>query len=212
MSKISKDLEYILSWLKSTEVEFIDCFNPGLTSQEVDDFSRELPFKLSDEIHELYQWRNGIADIGFNNYRPLVEFLFPDQFHNGFPTVFRNLKDSILNYHNLYQVSQELVNSSSNYEFWNQKWFPIASFENKKILYVVGDLNPSPVYFHVVGNLNNPTRVYKSIASMVSTIAECCEQGLYQIMANDGDDDDIVVRMDEHKLDIEKEIYQKHNS
>jgi cell wall assembly regulator SMI1 len=211
MSKISKDLEYILSWLKSTEVEFIDCFNPGLTCQEVDGFSRELPFKFSDEIYELYQWRNGIADLGFNNYRPLVEFLFPDQLHNGFPTVFRDLKSSILNYHNLYQVSQELINSSSSYEFWNQKWFPFASFENKKILYVVGDINPSPVYLHVVGNLNNPTRVYTSIASMVSVIAECCEQGLYQIIANDGDEDDVVVRIDEDKLYIEKEIYQKYN-
>jgi hypothetical protein len=47
---------------------------------------------------------------------------------------------------------------------------------------------------------------------MVSVIAECCEQGLYQIIANDGDEDDVVVRMDEDKLDIEKEIYQKYNS
>jgi cell wall assembly regulator SMI1 len=210
MSKISKDLDYILSWLRSTDVEFIDCFNPGLTRHQIDDCTRELPFTLSDEMDELYQWRNGIADLGFNNYHPLVDFLFPDQLHNGFPTVFHNLKDSVSNYNDLYQVSQELVNPSSNYEFWNKKWFPFASFENKKILYVVGDLNPSPVYFHVFGNLDNPTRVYKSITSMVSVIAECCEQGLYKIMAND--EDDVVVRMDEDKLDIEKEIYQKYNS
>jgi cell wall assembly regulator SMI1 len=209
MSEISKYLEYILSWLRSTEIEFIDCFNPGLTRQQIDDYVRELPSKLSDEMYELYQWRNGIVDLGFNNYHPLVEFLFPDQLHNGLPTTFHNIKDSVANYNDLYQVSQEFINPSSDSEFWNQKWFPFASFENKKILYVIGDLNPSPVYFHVIGNLDNPIRVYKSITSMAAVITECCVQGLYQIMANE---DDVVVCIDEDKLDIEKEIYRKYNS
>jgi cell wall assembly regulator SMI1 len=211
MYTISENLEYVLNWLRSTQVEFIDCYNPGLTHQQIDNLVRELPFKIPDELYELYQWRNGIANLGFNNYHPLVEFFFPDQMSNDFPMIFRNLKDSILNYHDLYQVSQGLIDTSSSYEFWNQKWFPLATFENKKILYIIGDLNPSPVYFHIIGNLNNPTRVYKSIASMVSVIAECCEQELYQIIANDGDEDDVVVRMDEDKLYIEKEIYQKYN-
>lgn len=212
MSRMLEDLEYILSWLRSTKVEFIDCFNPGLTNNQINDYVRELPFKLPNEIYELYQWRNGIADLGFNNYHPLVDFLFPDQLNGEFPTVFHNLKDSIFLYKDLYQVSQELVNPGSNYEFWNQKWFPFASFENKRILYIVGDLNPSPVYFHVFGNLDNPTRIYKSISSMISVITECCEQELYQIMANGDDEDDVIVRINEDKLDIEKEIYQKYNS
>ncbi len=44
---------------------------------------------------------------------------------------------------------------------------------------------------------------------MISVIAECCEFGLYQIIT---DEDDMIIRIDEEKLELEKEIYRKYNS
>lgn len=48
---------------------------------------------------------------------------------------------------------------------------------------------------------------------MISVIAECCELGLYQLIPDEyGEDDDMIIRIDEEKLELEKEIYRKYNS
>lgn len=48
---------------------------------------------------------------------------------------------------------------------------------------------------------------------MISVIAECCEFGLYQLIPDeDGEEDNMIIRIDEEKLELEKEIYRKYNS
>lgn len=215
MSELTDELEYIFDWLKSTNLEMVDCYNPGLTRQQIDKIVKDLPFKLSEEVYELYQWRNGIADLGFNNYYPLVEFLFPDQLFSSSSTSFCTLQDSISNYHDLWEIEQSTMMNKpyDNYTGWDQKWFPIASFENKRILYIVGDLDPSPIYLVDYIFLENPLRVYKSLTSMISIIAECCQVGLYQLIPDEyGEEDDMIIRIDEEKLELEKSIYRKYNS
>ncbi|MBD2511700.1 SMI1/KNR4 family protein [Nostoc sp. ATCC 53789] len=215
MSELTDGLEYILDWLESTNLELFDCYNPGLTRQQIDKIVKDLPFKLSEEIYELYQWRNGIADLGFNNYYPPVEFLFPNQLFSSLPTSFSTLQDSVSNYYDFWQFEQSNMMDKpfDDYKGWDQKWFPIALFENKRILYVVGDIEPSPVYFIDFIFIENPLRVYKSLTSMISVIAECCELGLYQLIPDEsGEEDDMIIRIDEEKLELEKEIYQKYNS
>ncbi|MHC0068220.1 hypothetical protein ACWATR_36045 [Nostoc sp. UIC 10890] len=215
MSELTDGLEYILDWLESTNLEFFDCYNPGLTRQQIEKIVKDLPFKLSEEIYELYQWRNGIADLGFNNYYPPVEFLFPNQLFSSLPTSFSTLQGSVSNYYDFWQFEQSIMMNKpfDDYKGWDQTWFPIALFENKRILYVVGDIEPSPVYFIDFIFIENPLRVYKSLTSMISVIAECCELGLYQLIPDEsGEEDDMIIRIDEEKLELEKEIYQKYNS
>lgn len=50
---------------------------------------------------------------------------------------------------------------------------------------------------------------------LTSVIAECCEFGLYQLLPDPygyGKDDEMVIRIDKQKLELEKEIYRKYNS
>ncbi|BBD66073.1 hypothetical protein NIES4072_02480 [Nostoc commune NIES-4072] len=58
MSELT-NVQYILNWLKSTNHDLFDCYNPGLTLQQTDEITKDLPFSLSEEVYELYQWRNG---------------------------------------------------------------------------------------------------------------------------------------------------------
>lgn len=215
MSELTNELEYIFDWLKSTNLEFVDCYNPGLTRQKINEIVRDLPFQLSEEVYELYQWRNGIADLGFNNNYPPVEFLFTEQLRSSSPIPFWTLQDSVSNYHDLWQIAQSMMMNKpyDDYKGWDRQWFPIASFENKRMLYVIGDIEPSPVYLIDYIFLHEPLRVYKNITSMVSVIAECCELDLYRIRPNEyGEEDEMVIRIDEQKLDLEKAIYRKYNS
>jgi hypothetical protein len=108
------------------------------------------------------------------------------------------------------------MREATNYndDYWHEKWFLIASMEGKRMLYVIGDMEVSPVCLWEVHCLNNPVRVYKNLTSMISTIAECCESDLYQLISDPwgyGDDDDMIIRIDEAKLNIERTIYEKYN-
>ncbi|MEH2146306.1 hypothetical protein [Nostoc sp.] len=144
----------------------------------------------------------------------MVEFLFPEQFLDDSSISFYPLQVSVSNYHDLWQLEQSIMMNKpyDNYKRWDKKWFPIASFENKRILYVVGDLDPSPIYLVDYIFLDNPLRVYKSLASMISVIAECCEFDLYQLIPDEYGEEDMRIRIDEEKLELEKEIYRKYNS
>ncbi|MEH2073702.1 MAG: hypothetical protein V7K57_04825 [Nostoc sp.] len=61
MSELTDELQYIWSWLKSLNSDFIDCYNPGLNRQQFDKIIKDLPFNLSEGFYELYQWSNGFA-------------------------------------------------------------------------------------------------------------------------------------------------------
>jgi cell wall assembly regulator SMI1 len=208
MSELKDELEYILDWLESLNPEMADCYNPGVSRQQIDEIIKDLPFKLSEEVYELYQWRNGF-DLD-NNLTSNI-FLFPEQLRSDTPITFLSLQYSVSNYHDLCQVSREML--GSNYEFWNPKWFPFAAFENQTMLYVTGDIEPSPVYLCDIGSRPKQVRIYKSLTSMVSVIAECCKSELYQLMPYEyGAEDTMIIRINEDKLELEKEIYRKYNS
>jgi SMI1 / KNR4 family (SUKH-1) len=204
VSQLTDELEYIFDGLVSLDPDFVYCYNPGLSRQKIDEIIKDLPFKLSEEIYELYQWRNGFA---FDYNLPYIEtFFFPEQLYSGVPITFHSLQDAFDSYKN--------IGKATNYDdaYWNKKWFPIGQFETKRSLYVVGDLNPSPVYLWDVGCLDDSVRVYKNLTSMISVIAECCELGLYQLIPDKyGEEDDMIIRIDEEKLELEKEIYRKYN-
>jgi hypothetical protein len=133
--------------------------------------------------------------------------LFPEQLSSSFTINFYRLEDSICSY----TITRQATNYDDNY--WQEKWFPIAAFETKRSLYVIGDIQVSPVCLWEVHCLNNPVRVYKNLTSMISTIAECCESDLYQLISDpyEHGEDKMIIRIDETKLDIEKAIYRKYN-
>lgn len=203
MSQLTKELQYIVDWLEYLDPDFVYLYNRGLSRPKINDIVKDLPFKLSEEVYELYQWGNGTS-----NDAP-IHFLFPEQLFSGFTILFDRLQDAVRGY----KVFREAT--SYNDDYWHVKWFPIASDEGKRMLYVIGDLDPSPVYLWDVGCFDNPVRVYKNLTSTISTIAECCESDLYQLMADKyacNEDDRMVIRIDEEKLELERAIYRKYNS
>lgn len=207
MPELTNELKYIWSWLESTNLEFIDCYNPGLTQQQIDGIVKDLPFRLNEEVYELYKWRNGRAALGFNNYYSPVDFLFPEQLRSDVNCPFCSLQDSVC----IYNTLREATNFDD--EYWNQNWFPIASFENKRMLYVIGDLETSPVCLWDVDCLHNPVRTYKNLTTLLSVIAECCELSLYQVVPDEyGEEGSVVIRINEERLDFEKAVYAKYNS
>jgi hypothetical protein len=213
MSKLSDELEYVFEWLEDTSPGTISYYNPGLSCQEIERSIGGLAFKFSKELYELYQFCNGFNTDGSfdsHNGNPAPEFLFPEQLYSGPPISFCSLQDSIYIYEIMTNAGKAV--NTPDYEYWNEKWFPIAAYETKRILYVVGDLDSSPVYLWDVGSPDS-LRVYKNLTSLMSVIAECCEKDLYQVIPDRyGEEGDLVIRINEEQLEREKTTYEKYNS
>lgn len=63
MSVLTEALERFEYWLSDNHPDIKSSLNPGLTIEEINDIAKALPFSLSREIKELYQWRNGSRGI-----------------------------------------------------------------------------------------------------------------------------------------------------
>lgn len=63
MSVLIEALERFEYWLWQNHPDIAGSLNPGLTIEEINDMAKALPFSLSREIKELYQWKNGSRGI-----------------------------------------------------------------------------------------------------------------------------------------------------
>ena len=219
MSKLLEELAYIFEWLEYSVPELSDLYNPGLSREQIDTLVKGLPFKLSEEVCELYQWRNGEANSVYHNGDTIADFLFPDHHLPGNLSLpFWSLQEAVANYQALWKMEESGREDKSREDFpadfklWDRKWFPIASMENKTILIAIGDLDPSPIYQIEFVFSGTPLRTYKSLTSMISTIAEYCEAELYKIIPDEDSETFVYVKLDESKSDLEREIYRKYNS
>ena len=43
MSELTDKLEYIFNWLVSLDPDFVDCYNPGLTRQQINEIIKKFP-------------------------------------------------------------------------------------------------------------------------------------------------------------------------
>lgn len=66
MSDLSKALNTIAQWVKENMPLHPAVMRKGLTRQEIEERVKDLPFKLPEEVYELYQWANG----GINSFIP----------------------------------------------------------------------------------------------------------------------------------------------
>ena len=59
MSALTDALNRIIAWLQQHSPNCVSGFVPGLSVEEIEEKLGELPFRVPQEVYELYQWRNG---------------------------------------------------------------------------------------------------------------------------------------------------------
>ena len=103
---LTNALERILNWLQQnllSEYISVEVLEPGLTYEEIEERVADLPFCLSQEVYELYQWRNGTC----YDEEELARF-----FHG---RAFLSLESALEKY-------EELIESVAS---WEPDWLPI---------------------------------------------------------------------------------------
>ncbi|MBE9226739.1 SMI1/KNR4 family protein [Phormidium sp. LEGE 05292] len=184
MSALTDALNRIMKWLQQNSPICASSFQSGLSPAEVEKKLGELPFCVSREVHELYQWRNGTNDrCGVFVYHYLLDL------------------DTALQY------SQEFNDS-----YWLEVreedgdplyLFLIFDFEGEYFA-VTGSSSPNdaaPV-FHV-GDDCSVKFAFTNLTNMMLALAECYETGVYAVTSYE----DVEVT-DEAKFG---EIRRKHN-
>lgn len=207
MRTLIEELQYIWDWLEDINHDpdryDFRCYQSGLSREQISSLTKRLPFSLPEEMYQLYEWKNGEKDY-CDDFK--VNFLFLDQVYQRNPLYFYPLQDAIKIYRRLLQENDK------EFEFWNEKWFPIAGFESRQYLYMDLNVDPSPIIQQEVVD-PDPDRVYISLNAMISVIAECCEMDVYDVVLVENARRDYVrIKIDEAKRGLEKEIFEKYNS
>lgn len=174
MVVLTNALERILKGMQKYDARIAYLLQPGLNYLEIEEKVRVIPFRLPQEFYELYQWRNGFipgtkeafSSLGGHDFFSL-DWLIKEYFHR--------LED--LNKHaNFYEkFSHEYIRTPQWFSFLGhdkQDYFIIGEQEQKQ---------ESPVYCFDYGDIYDfrPKLKYSSLTSMMLTIAECYETGVY---------------------------------
>lgn len=171
MGELTKSLERILNGLK--KYDSYRYYQPGLSLSEIDEKVKVLPFRLPQEVYELYQWRNGFTP----GKRGSMNALGGHDFHN--------LDFLVNHYFDFMNSSLEyaLNKNSDSVPIRNPQWFSLLGHDQLDF-FVIGELEQkqaSPIYCFDYGDIYDfrPKLKYSSLTSMMLTIAECYETGAY---------------------------------
>ncbi|MEH1938243.1 MAG: SMI1/KNR4 family protein [Nostoc sp.] len=70
MTVIKENLKRIWDCLVTKAPEITSLLQPGLKPEEIDEITKDLPFKLPEEVYEIYQWRNGLLKgVGLSGWK-----------------------------------------------------------------------------------------------------------------------------------------------
>lgn len=164
MSTLIPSLERILTWLTHHKPDLGTSFLPGLSRAELDSYLQTLPFHVSQEVYDLYQWRGGTVG-----------------------------EQGLFVYHWFYTLSEikeveEILNDPDWMDLREEQGhplylFPLFGFDGEYLL-VPGTEEPlqtSPVY-QMNCEDSSVCMAFDSLSQMMATLAECYENGLYQSM------------------------------
>ncbi|MCA6504183.1 MAG: hypothetical protein ACK6CP_07135 [Pseudanabaena sp.] len=96
-------LDRIMNWMLSNQPSYAESFLPGLSRQEIDSICEVIPGCLSEDIYQLYQWRNGTnekcpqiwAQWFHLHYQPLQEVI---ESSLGINSDFKGIENSLFTY------------------------------------------------------------------------------------------------------------------
>lgn len=100
-------LDRIMNWIIVNQPIYAASFLPGLSKQEIDSICEVIPGYLSEDIYQLYQWRNGTnekcpqiwAQWFHLHYQPLQEVI---ESSLGINSDFKGIENSLFTYDDCY--------------------------------------------------------------------------------------------------------------
>ena len=187
-SLLTPALNRILHWIKQNRTDDVKYLQPGLSKGDIDNLVQDLPFQLPSEVYELYQWRNGALLPKLPEDHDMYEkgLIFKPSWS------FRPLQDVIniylekLNKENLFDSYINFFPDGKVFRnkfdilpiFYTIRYYDIDDYCSGS-LWINQEQGLNPVIFNDFQEGENVLEKYSSLTSMMLTIAECYEAGIY---------------------------------
>lgn len=165
MTDLTNALNRIFAWLEQHSPRSASGFQPGLSSEEIEERLDVLPFCVSQEVKELYRWHNG--DVMCS---PIFGYL------------------SFLDLDTACEISESLngIYPQSRYIF------PVFDFDGEYFAIECGeDMTIANSVFHV-SDCHELSFAFINLTSMMLALAECYETGVYAVKENGKIDVDVI--------------------
>jgi hypothetical protein len=169
MSQLTDALNRIQTWLVNNYPIVAEDIAPGLNQEEIRSIIEMIPFPLSDEVYELYQWSSGHDNSAFTIYTSIFD---P---YDGMSHV--SLQYAI----ELKSILEEVDAEVCVTKYMSKPLFPLFEYEVVQFC-AIGDWEDkksSPIIF-VSDSYEIITR-YTSLTSMMLTVAESFESGAFSL-------------------------------
>ncbi|HEY9815630.1 MAG TPA: SMI1/KNR4 family protein [Candidatus Obscuribacterales bacterium] len=167
MTDLIDALERIYAWLQKNKPEYMYRFQPGLPLDYLQKKLKKFPRYLPQELYTLYQWHNGTNnedwDCGIFVYHSFLDIDY----------AMKQAEFGFINH------SSQIRNRQR--EYLPTYVFPFCDFEGEHFVVEGMDYESetAPVYF--MDQLGEIHLAFTSLTTMMLTIAECYETGIYEV-------------------------------
>ena len=189
MSQLTEALERISSWLQvHTPSHSCNFLQPGISEAQIQAIAKDLSFKLSPEISELYQWKNGsIKAVDDDKSSAYIFYADASSGYGlGLPYGFLSLHNLVVKCQSKFEDYNSKPDAYKSFArtspYLNPNWIPLfysLPFTEHAIGYVVieNDTQNLPIIFEDCNKSGGIIYEYASLTSMMLTIAEYYETG-----------------------------------
>lgn len=166
MSELTKSLARLEHWFREHSPVTLETLQPGLSCDEIEALTSDLPFPFPEDLTEFYQWRNGT-----------------------YPHV--NFGESFVPFHIIYSLDslckayeRELSYNDWHNPMWEQRWLPLFQNEADYIVADIGETRQTPTQLRDFFR-EDPDRplglLFTNLTTMMQTLADGYEAGVCYI-------------------------------
>ena len=179
MSVLTDSLNQIMRWLEENRPDYAASFLPGLSDAEIREKLANVELELPEEIYELYRWRNG-TEYGEDPKSvifPCIEFMTLDEALEYYDDFVENTLE-IFNdedYQSILDVNQVNLYGEKKHLFS----FYRSNCDFLAVLLAKEKQQHSPIIN--IDDALELSLIYRSLTSMMQTLAEYFETGAYYL-------------------------------
>lgn len=165
-------LERILCWFQANKPNIAQSLQPGLSREQIEAQVQVLPFRLPEEVYQLYQWRNGSSGNAPVEFMPQYRILSLEE----------AIAERKLSYEIYLEVYEDLA---QDIDLDDGYWLPLFA-EDSNYYVVKGETESqatAPIFHRCHMECELDLRLH-NLTDMMLVIAECFETGVYYFFDN----------------------------
>lgn len=201
MSVLTDSLNQIMRWLEKNRPDYAASFLPGLNDEEIRKKLANVELELPLEIYELYRWRNGVEggeDLKSIAY-PSMAFMPLDEAIKYHLDIVDNID---IQEHEDFESIFELLDANQVNNYSDKYLFPFLRANCDFCAVLLGKQKQQHSPIIDISDALDLKMIFRSLTSMMQTLAEYFETGAYYLR------EDNFLDWDRKKM---QPIFQKYN-